>query len=397
MARKSNNTALSFALQSARGTYEEPNDTTDLAVGLANCRPSNQPITIADDSYTGSVFRNADAVAGENQSITFDVKLKPAAALPAANAFVLGRLLQAAKFTEVRTATAIPASPEAVAGAGQTTTNCRLGTSASSTDDTYNGFPLIISDAGADYKSTLTAIREYTGATKDAELMQTLAGAPAANYQIPTFLGYYTDYTSAEPPVLSAKMWVDGYLTEFVDMAVTGLRLLLPTSTKQQAQFPRLEFTLNGTIYATSDEATPTIPAVGSPPFFKDGKGYFNKLALGFQDINIDFGLQSEDPPNPNQTDGTDAPEIAGGTANASLVLQKYLKAVFDERALFEAQTYHPLFAQWGNAAGNAVQLSVRHGRLSAPNMDLSGGIVMNNTTLFIDVFDRNLGIVFPY
>lgn len=396
MALKSNNTALAFEIQSSRDAYEAPDTTTDLALGLANLRPSIQGITVADDSYTGSIWRNADAIAGKNVSITFDVKLKPPSAMPGSNEFVLGKLLQAAKFSEVRTTTAIPAAPEAVGVSGNTTTVAALGSTGSATDDTYNGFPLLLSDNGSTYKQRLTMIREYTGTGKLAELMETLGGAPAANWQIPTFLGYFVDYSSTEPPVLSGKMWIDGYLIELVNCGVTGLRLQLPTSTRQQAAFPRLEFTLDCTIHATSDAATPAIPAVGSPPLFKDADAWFTKQKVGFQDISVDFGLQSENPPNPNQPDGTDAPEIAGGTATANMNFQKYRKAVLDTLSLADAQQYHPLFAQWGNGAWNTVQLGIRHGRLNFPNIDLSGGVAMEQAGLFVDVFDRNMAIIFP-
>lgn len=397
MALKSNNTAVSVTKQVSRDTYNEPNDTTDLILGLANCRLGIQGITVADDSYTGSIFRNADAIAGKNVTLTFDVKLKPPSALPAANAWPVGRLMQAAKFTEARLATAIPASPEAVDGSGNTETVCALGTSANGADDAYNGYPLIVSDAGADYKSRLTMIREFANTGNLAELMETLADPPAANYQIPTFLAYVSDYTSAEPPVLSLKLWMGGYLVELVNCAVSGLRLLLPTSTRQQAQFPRLEFTLDCTIYATSDEATPSISAIGQPPLFKDGKLFFNKQRVGTSDITIDFGLQAENPPNPNQVDGTDAPELAGGSATAQLTVQKYYKATLDTLGLADAQAYHPLFAQWGNAAGNTVQLGIRYARVNFPNTDLSGGVIMEQLGLFVDVIDKNVVLAFPY
>lgn len=396
MALKSNATALAFTKQVSRDTYNEPNDTTDLALGLANCRLNIQGITVADDSYTGSIFRNADAVAGKRVTLTFDVKLKPPSSLPAADAFVLGRLLQAAKFTELRLATAIPASAEAVAGSGNTTTVCALGTSANGADDAYNGYPLIISDNGSSYKERLTMIREYTDAGNLAELMETLSGAPAANYQIPTFIGYVSDFTSAEPPVLSAKLWMGGYMIEMVNCGVTGCRMLLPTSTKDQAQFPRMEFTLDCTIYATSDEATPTITAIGAPPLFKDADLWFNKAEVGTSDITIDFGLQADNPPNPNQVDGTDAPELSGGTITANLTIQKYLKATLDTLGLADAQAYHPLFAQWGNGAWNTVQLGIRYGRLNFPNTDLGQGVIMEQLGMFVDVIDRNVCIMFP-
>lgn len=396
MAKKSRNTAMAVVLQTTRGTYDAPNSTTDLVTGFSNCRLSIDPLTVPDDTYTGSVFTNADAVAGKRVSVSGNLKLKPPSSLPDADAFILGRILQAAKFTEVRTATAIPSSAEAVGVSGNDTTHLALSTGATGTDDLYNGFPILNETEGAAYMDQLTLIRDYVGSTKLAEVMQTLGGAPADNYQIPPFIGYYRDTSSADPEILSVKLWVDGFRYDMYDCGITSMRLVIPTSTKQQTQFPEFEFTLDCTISATADEATPSIPATGQPPLLKDGKGFFNKIAWGIESINIDLNLQADYPPNPNQPDGTDAPEIAGGSATATMRAQKYSKAALDMIALADAQAYHPLFAQWGSGAWAAVQVAVLNGRLAYASPDLSGGIVMEGTDIYIDVLDRNLAIVFP-
>lgn len=395
MALKSRNTALAVKLQTTRGTYEAPNTTTDLVTGFSNCRVAIEGRTVADDTYTGSIFTNADAIAGKRISISGNLKLKPPSALPDADAFVLGRILQAAKFTEVRTATAIPSSAEAVGGSGNDTTHLALSTGATGTDDLYNGFPILNETAGAAYKDQLTMIRDYVGATKLAELMETLGGAPADKYQIPPFIGYYRDTSSADPEILSSKLWISGFRYDFYDCSITQLRMVLPTS-NNQAIFPELEFTLDVTLSATADEATPSIPATGQPPLIRDGKGFFDQVEWGIDSMNIDLGLQSDDPSNPNQPDGRDAPELAGGSATGQMRAQKYLKAVKDMIALADAQAYHPFFLQWGSAAWATVQVAILNGRLNYSNPDLSGGVVYEGTDIYIDVLDRNLAIVFP-
>lgn len=396
MSLKSRNTAMAITLQSGRGqaNYNAPSTTTDL-IAISNLRPTIDGITVSNEEYTGSVFQNADALAGKRFTATFNVYMRPPPSLPAANAFVLGRLLQAAKCTEVRTATAIPAAPEAL-GVGSTVTEAVLGATASITDEIYKGFPLILSDNGTGYQRQMTSIRSYGGAGKVAELMEELALAPAANYQIPPFIGYFRDVTSGDPPVMSMKMWLSGYLMELYDVGITGMRWVIPTSTKDQPAFPQFEFTVEATIYATSDEATPSIPSGANIPLFKDADMWLNKIRVGTQNLTIDMGIQSDNPPNPNQPDGTDAPEIAGGTATASLQMQMYLKATLDTLGLADAQAYHPAWAQWGNSAFNMVQLVIPDARLNYPNVDLSGSTVMQNLDLFIDVLDRNLGVVFP-
>lgn len=395
MARKSRNTALAVVLQTARGTFDACS-TADLVTGFSNCRLAIDGITVADDTYTGSVFTNADAIAGKRVTLSGNLKLKPPSSLPAADAFVLGRILQAAKFTELRVATAIPASAEAVGVSGNDTTHLALSTGATGTDDLYNMYPILNETAGAAYKDQLTMIRDYVGSTKLAELMETLGGAPADNYQIPPFLGYYRDVTSAEPDVLSCELWIDGFRYDLYDCAVSSMRLVLPTSDKNQARYPEFEFTLDCTIYQTEDEATPSIPATGQPPLIKDGKGFFNKKEWGIESITIDLGLTADYPPNPNQVDGNDAPEISGGSATAQMVAQKYLKATEDVLGLADAQAYHPLFLQWGSSAFGTVQVGIMSGRLNFPNPDLSGGIIKEQIDIQIDVLDRNLAIIFP-
>src|SRR5690606_12135594 len=112
-------------------------------------------------------------------------------------------------------------------------------------------------------------------------------------------------------------------------------------------------------IYGTDDEATPSIPAIGNIPLLKDADVHLDNFRIGTSDVTFDLGLTSERPPNPNQIDGSDAPEITGGTASASITLQKYLKATLDTLGMADAQAYHPLWMQWGIAAGNMVQISV--------------------------------------
>ena len=390
MARPSNNTALGIALQPVRDVYTAPNSTTDLLAGVSNLRFTQDPITITDDSYTGSIFQNADAVAGKRVGLTFNTKLKGPSALPAANAFVLGRLLQSAKFTEVRNAVAI--GPETL-GVGVDSKTATLGASAVGTLDLYKGFPIKIGAAA--YKSAMTAIRSYD-ASKHAVLMEDWLSTPTGNYTIPTFLGYFRDVTSAAAAILSLKLWLSGVRYDLINCAVTGLRIVRPTSTIDQAAYPELEWTLGVTINAIAEDATPTIPAVGAIPLAKDGKEWLAYEKIGTASSSIDLGLEADYPPNMNQVDGVDAPELAGGRANGDIQMQSYLPSYLDTQSLADAQSYNPYFAQWGNSAWNMVQLLVPDARLGFPNPDTSGRTVVESAGLFIDVIDRNLGIVFP-
>lgn len=98
MAGKSNNTAVAVAIQSVVDTFTTPSQPADL-MPVSNLRMNIEGVTIANDEYTGSPFKNADAVAGKRATLSYNIKLRPpgGVAVPAANAFLLGRVLQAAK------------------------------------------------------------------------------------------------------------------------------------------------------------------------------------------------------------------------------------------------------------------------------------------------------------
>lgn len=394
MALKSAKTALAVAIQASADVFASVT-TADL-LPISQLGFNIEGVTIDNDEYLGSVIRNAPDISGKRCTLTFNTKLRPpGGTLPAANAFIPGRLLQAAKFTEIRTTAAIPVAPEAL-GVGSTTSMAKLGATATGTLGLYKGFPLILSDNGSGYKAQLTAIRSYL-ATKDAELMELLGGAPAANYQIPTFLGYHRSIAATDPTLLSKKLWLDGHRFDLVNCRVTGLRIVIPTTTRDQASYPELQWTVDCRIYASAEEATPTITPLGAVPLFRNGDMLLNRIAVGTSTFTVDLGIQTEDPPNPNKLEGVDASEMVGSVATVSMTKQKYLPTYIDPLALADAQAQIPMFAQWGAAAAAITQIVVPDCRPNYASPDLGGNLIMENGDLLIDAFDRSLCINFPY
>ncbi|MFC4255384.1 hypothetical protein GRI97_08095 [Altererythrobacter xixiisoli] len=395
MALKSNNTAVAVTIQPAADIFQAagPND----LMPVSNLVLNIQGTTLDNNEYTGSVAKNAPAVVGKRVTLSYNIKLRPPGGVdvPAANAFLMGRILQAGKLTEVRNTAAIPAAPEAL-GVGSDVTNAVLGASAAATAQLYKGFPLILSDNGASYPRRLTAIRSY-GADRKAELMEVLAIAPAANYQIPKFLGYYRSITSDDPIILSHEVFIDGHRFDLKDLRINSLRLVVPTSTKETAAYPELQVGFDAVIAATDNEATPAVPSLGAVPLFKDGDQHLSRFPIGGQTFTIDFGIQTELPPNPNKADGNDLAEIVASTASVTMTRQHYRKNVFDTLALADAQLQHPFWAQYGRAAGAMVGIVVPDARLNYGSPDLGGGLVMESGDLMVDAFDRGIGIYFPY
>ncbi|MXP24812.1 hypothetical protein GRI39_01965 [Altererythrobacter indicus] len=395
MARKTNNSAVALAIQSVVGTFESGISDADL-LPVSQLRPQINGVTISNDEYTGSIVNNADVVAGKRLSFAFNVKIRPpgGTAIPDENDFLLGRLFQSMKMTEVRNTSAIPVSPEAL-GSGSDTNNAVLGASAAATAGLYKAWPLILSDNDTGFKNQLTMIRSYA-ADKTAQLMEVLSSAPAANYQIPPFIGYMRSVTSDDPIILSMKFWLDGVRYDLRDCRPTSAQITFPTSTREQARFPELQVTYEGILDDYADEATPVIPALGAIPLFRDGDLWLDNKRVGGSDLTIDLGLQSENPPNPNQQDGSDAPEVTASTASISMTRQSYTKAVFDSMALADAQQRHPLWGQYGSGPGAMVQFAAPDVRFNYASPDLGGGLINESGDLLVDAIDRGIAIVFP-
>lgn len=394
MALKTNNTSVAIAIQSVVDTFTTPTQPAEL-MPVSSCNLQIESVNLTNDEYTGSPFKNADAVAGKRVTLSYTLKLRPpGGTIPAANAFNLGKVLQAAKFTEVRTTTAIPASAEATSAGS--TTGATLGAGATGTLDLYKSMAISLASMGTDYKTRMTAIRAYT-AGKVATFVETYGSSVTGNYQIPIQLGYVRDVSASDPILISQSIWIDGHRFDLMNCRLTQCQIIVPTSTKDQAAYPEVQVTWDATISNNADETTPTTTSGGAIPLYKDGDFWLAGKQLGIQTFTLDLGLSTENPPNPNKTDGNDAAELVGGTASVSMTRQKYRKATWDPLALADAQANHALFAQWGSAAGALVQIVVCDGRLDYQSPDMGGALVMESGNLLIDVLTKNVAINFTY
>jgi hypothetical protein len=395
MGLKANKTALAVVQQPIIDTFVQPSAVNDV-MPITNINLNIQGVTVQNEEYTGTVHKNGDEVIGKNVTLTFNIYLRPptGGAVPAANSYLPGRIIQAAKFTENRVIAAIPAAPEAI-GAG-TTNSVTLGAGAAATAGLYKGLLVSLPSIGATYPKRLTAIRSYSAA-KLATLCETLDAPPTGNYQIPPQLAYQRSISETDPDPLSLSVWLDGIRFDLVNMRVSGFRVNLPVSTRQQGAIPMLEVTVSGTIQTTADEATPAIPSLGAVPKFRDGDLWIAGKAVGGSSIVVDLGLRTAAPPNPNKPDGSDAEELIESRTTINADLQKYRKAVFDTLALADAQAQHPVWAQYGYGAGSVVSVVVPDARFNYRSPNVGGEFVTETGDLLVDVFDRNLTIAFPF
>lgn len=395
MARKSNITAMAVVMQAAAGIFTTPSAATDL-YPISNLSYSIQGVTVDNAEYTGSIHRNGPDVAGKTISGSFAINLRPPGGddVPGADEWVPGRFLKAAKFTELITSDPIPAAPEAL-GAGSTNSAAVLGAGAAATDGLYKGLALLLPSIAAMPRKQITAIRSYAD-DKTAGLMETLGAAPAGNYQIPKQLSYVRSVDSTDAPFLSTSLWLDGVRYDLVDFRPT-VNFTIPTSTRDGATTPTLQISFTATIQAYEDDATPSIPALGSTPLFKDGKLIFAGQAVGGSDLTVDFGMRTAYPPNPNFTDGSAGGELVESTTSVQMTREAYTKAVLDTLAMADAQTYHSLLAQYGYSSGKFVQLVIPDLRLNYQSPQLGQDFITETGDLYVDVADRNVCLNFPY
>lgn len=390
--RKARNTALALKTQTERFVFEDPSANL---MPISNLNLQISPVTAPNPEYTGSVDTNGDEVVGKICTVSYDVNLRApgGADVPAAGAYLPGILLVNAKMTEVRTVTAIPASPESLTSG--TETGFTGGVGMTGTADLYKAMLVRLLGVSTGLPG-ISAIRTNT-AGKAVTLCETFADPLSGNYQIPKQLSYVNSVGGSDPLPISQSVWVGGKRYDLLDCQVTALSLNVQTSTTRTASTPLFRVTLSAVIYDTDDEATPAIPVLGTTPKFKNGKQFVANLALGGSGFDLNFGITTDAAPNPNFESGDEGDEITGKQITLTPNLLAYRKADFDQLALADAQEQHSYFALWGNGSGKTVGVVIPDGRFGHAGDDVGGTFVTQSPPLYVDVFQKNVSICFPY
>lgn len=392
MALKARKAAIAAIAQAQVGTFLDP---------IANIMPcSNLSLEIASvtapsNEYTGTIDQQGDDVIGRTVTVTFDLNLRApgGADVPAAGAYLPGIFLVACKMTELRTTTAIPAAPEALTAGS--TTGFTGGVGMAATANLYKGMLVDLIGQGA-LPLRLSAIRANT-AGRAVTLCETLATNASGNYQIPKQLAFMASVSDADPLPLSLAVFLDGVRYRLVDMVPNSAVISIPTSTREGGTPPTIRISLRGRINAKDDIANPVVPSLGTTPLFRNGKQFLALTRVAGAGITYNRGLTVAAPPNPNQPDGSDADELTGIQSTVDIELHSYRKAIFDPLALADAQAQHPMFALYGSGSGQTVAIVVPDARLTHSAPQLGDQFITETVPLQIDVFDRNVSIVFPY
>lgn len=389
-------TVLGIEVEVTPGTYVAP-DSSDL-ITVADLRPTIDGLTADIREFTGSVHRPGPVVLGKTFSVSGRVLLRGpgGTAPPAADAWILGRILRAAGFTESVTSTAVPASPEAV-GAGGSTTTVELGVSATGTVDLYKGMMLLISALSGTAGKPQLVMGRSNDASKIVTLPETAAGAlTSGNWQLPKQLTYLL--SSGTPPTLSVSCWVGNRRYNGKGCAISSFRINMPTSSRDSQDVPSIEFTLTGDLQSVADDASPPTPPAGlAVPPFRDGKLWVANKQLGGSSFTIDFGAQIGYPPNPNEQSGNETAQLTETTRTVDLTLNQVALTAFDDVTLAEDQANHSLFALWGLASGNAFGVIVTDMRFNHRSPDNSGAFVTQTGQAFVDGTTKTIALSLPF
>lgn len=346
--------AMAVAIQASVGAFVQPSIASDL---MAVSSPTNSvAIVSADDpTATGAVWESQRVYLGKQHTVGATVPLRgPGGANPpAANAWPVGRVFQAAGWAEIRKA----AASSAALVAGSTTTSLVLANTESAVDDFLLGAPLQTASVGSGFQQT-TIIRDYIGASKTAVLAETLGSAPASgvNYTIPAYLSYVLGTLTTPPPVLSVSIWRDKKRYDYRDWAPTSLAVNIPVANEANTSFPDATFSGRGTLVAVVDDVTPTLPtailATPVPPA-RNGKFYLDRVKIGHQSLSFTEAATLAAASNQNQAAGQDGFDIISGTRTTSMDINQMNVSDFDIHGREDAQTIVPIMSTWGMGSGN--------------------------------------------
>lgn len=380
--------ALAFNNQVSAGTPIALTSADCIDVSSVSYTPN--PQTQTDPRYSGTIHRPGDQLVGVSHEVSFEWTIHGfTGTLPAAGAFLPGRILTALGFTENRLATAV--GPEGYTGG--TATGATLGTAASSTVGLYKGAAINLATVGA-APLGLAMIQDYAAA-KAATFARNRTMAATGNYTIPEQL-YYT-FASASPVAgASVTIWEDGHRMDFQDWRPTSARIELSTASRDGGEaFCRIVVSGGCTLYQESNEAAPAVSTAIPIPSFRNGQQDIANLQLGGSSVTIDLGIRSAYPPNPNQLDGSDPGLVVETVRTVSYELNKVARTVVDWNALAAAQSAHASQFIWGLASGNYMGVMIDAQRFNYRTSNEGQDFISTSGDAWIDGVDKCISLAF--
>ncbi len=353
------------------------------------------PVTVDNPEFTGSIYRPGPEIIGKTVQLRLRYLLRPpgGTAPPAANAWVPGRALVSAGFTETIISTAIPPSPEPLAGTG-TSTSASLSTGAVATADAYTGLSINLVANGV-YPASLSAIKAYE-ASKLATFPETFSPSVGGNYQIPRQIAYLMSSNKPTQKYMS-RVHFDEVAYDLFNMIPRQISLGYSTADLNNQSLTYIEVTYEAEMAGYSDMATPAQVMLAGLPLYRCGDQWLANRSLGGTGFTVTIDFTTERPPNPNTCIG-DPPEITDGRFTVSVNVNHALKSTVDFFQFAEVDKgYYSLWAQFGQASGSIASLLIPRARFNIPQLGENGTFVAQNLDMMIDNPTRGVCIAFPY
>lgn len=389
--------AAALKIQSAVDTPATISTSTDMLI-CYDLRPSAETYTLANPEATGTVDRPGDAVTGRSRSVSFNVILRgPGGATPpAADEWVLGRLLRMMRFAETSQTSAALA---AAAVSGGTTTSAVFPAAASTTDDAYNGLCAVLAGQSGTGIKQVSMIRDYVGSTKTGTFMETFGGALSGNISIPAYLGYI--YSASAPDLwASFDYWLDKKRYKMINAVVSSAQLNFQVSNNSDTAFTYLSITLMGDVHSTPevDENAPAIAQGGAIPVFNDADFWLAGKSFCGSGTTVDFAIQTARAPCPTTASGGEAPIQTEIKRTATVNVNEVLLTAADLNALAAAQGSQAHWLQYGQGgSGKCISFGILESRLAYSEAEIGGDFVTRSVNLMIDQVDKSMSIQFPY
>lgn len=381
--------AMAIAIQPTPGTFNAPNTTTDL-IAAAQVTNSVDALTATDPTVTGSIWQAPDINLGQKATVGGTIPLRgPAGASPpAGNAWVPGRVMQACGWSETIKATA---TTGVTLQAGSSTTALVLANTESATDNFLLGAPVKQANLGSGF-TQYSIIRSYVGASKTAQLAETMGVAPSTGdaYEIPAHMRYVLGTLTSAPPLLSISVWRDKKRYDYRDWSPTQWKLDIPVSNDANTNFPSIEFSGNGQLVAEADDTTPAIPSaliqIALAPV-RAGKFFLDKVKLGHQQLTFTTSMEVGAASNQNATPGQDGYDILSGQRTVDLDLNQMNVSDFNVKSRVDAGTVMPVLSTWGIGAGNNFGFMMSNLRLNPlNNAERNGYVSITGNAVVTDV-----------
>jgi len=262
-----------------------------------------------------------------------------------------GKLLQACRMVETVTAAAVGAPTAASAGTATTVT---AASPFGNTAQQYRGMPILLTGNPA-AGSTDVVLDYTTGRVISLAKTYSPVLSTATTLQIPVNVLYSPTSDDSQEKSLTCYAYEDGLRHKILG-CVGSFSIGLAAG-----RYATLTVRLTGMVAAIAEAASlPSnyTPLTRQPPRWANGLSQLNRVLAACATANLDMGVRTNYPENPEAGEGFDAPIITGAAPRITLDPFSHTTNTPTRASAFRAGLSMPFAAIWGSVAGNRFAVS---------------------------------------